>query len=107
VYGKKTDFRDEQFARKLFKSAHKMQLDSLADESANFIGGHDFDADVVFSWYDLFAQKGNAVGLNLLSKVCVLRSSDVLVLANFNLLVFLFQFDLRAEFLTSKTTCLH
>jgi len=63
-----TDFRDKQFAVKLFISAHKMQLNSLADESANFVGRIEFDASVVFSWYDLFAQTGNAVGLNLFSK---------------------------------------
>ena len=86
MYSKGTvDFQKNiTFAVKLFRLADKMQLDSLADETAKFIGGHAFDADVVFSWFDLFARKGNAVGLNLLSKVCVLllrsRSLD-----NFNL----------------------
>jgi hypothetical protein len=66
------DFRDEQFAADLFRSAHKMQLYSLADETANFIGRTKFNASVVFSWYNLFAQFGNAVGVNLFakSKVC-------------------------------------
>jgi hypothetical protein len=75
VYGKVIDFQNIPFAEKLFRLAHVMQLHSLEDESANFIGGHHFNPDGVFSWYDLFAQKGNAVGLNLISKskVCVLK----------------------------------
>jgi hypothetical protein len=80
VYGKGTvDFQKNiPFAEELFRLAHKMQLDSLADEAANFIGRLEFNASVMLSWYDLFAQMGNAVGLNLFSKskVCVLRSCD-------------------------------
>jgi hypothetical protein len=92
VYGKKTDFRDSQFAVKLFYSAHVLQIDSLADESAKFIGRIEFHASVVFSWYDLFAQKGNAVGLNLFSKSKVCVCAELLNLLNSNLLVLFFKF---------------
>jgi hypothetical protein len=66
VYGKVTDFQSIPFAIKLFKLAHEMKLDSLADESENFIGGQEIMADEFFYIYDLFVQLGSKVGCTLL-----------------------------------------
>jgi hypothetical protein len=75
VYGKVTDFQSIPFAIKLFKLAHEMKLDSLANESANFIRGQEFKANEIFDIYDLFVQKDSKVGQSLCSKskVCVLK----------------------------------
>jgi hypothetical protein len=75
VYGKVINFQNIPFAEELFTAAQKMQINSLADESANFIAGHDLNADLIFPWYDLFVQKGSTVGLTLCSKskVCVYK----------------------------------
>jgi hypothetical protein len=68
VYGQVTDFQSVPLAIKLFKLAHKLQLDCLAYASANFIGGHDFKATEIFYIFDLFVQKGNTNGVLLCSK---------------------------------------
>jgi hypothetical protein len=73
VYGKVADFiQGIQTAVKLFKSALEMQLYSLADECANFIGGQEIKAKEIFDIYDLFVQRESIICLAfcLKSKVC-------------------------------------
>lgn len=68
VYGKVKDFKSVPFAMKVFIFAHKMQLSSLENDVAIFIGGHEIKADVIFNIYNVFVQKGNTAGFNLVSK---------------------------------------
>jgi hypothetical protein len=90
VYGKVSNFQSVRFPNKLFVLAHDLELHSLADESANFIGRIEFHPSVVFSWYDLFVRKGSTVGLTLLSKskVSVQESKHIFTVV---CIIYLFQ----------------
>jgi hypothetical protein len=101
VYGKVSNFQSIRYPDKLFVLAHDLELHSLADESANFIGRMQFNASVVFSWYDLFARKGSTVGLTLLSKskVRVQESKHIFTVV---CIIYFFQFGLYAIFTNQK-----
>jgi hypothetical protein len=68
VYGKLRDFKDVPFAVEVFKFAHEMQLDYLANDLIDFIKV-EVKPDKVFATYDFFIKMDSDAGLKVCSKV--------------------------------------
>jgi hypothetical protein len=71
VYGKLTDFKDVSFAVEVFKFAHEMQLDYLANELIKFIRVNVKPSEV-FATYDFFKKMDSSAGLKVCSEVNIL-----------------------------------
>jgi hypothetical protein len=75
VYGKLTDFKDVPFAVQLFKFAHEMQLDYLANDLIKFIRVNVKPGEV-FATFDLFKGLDSSAGLKVCSEVNIFNKTQ-------------------------------
>jgi hypothetical protein len=68
VYGKLLEFRSVPFAVTVFKFAHEMQFDLLANDLIEFIGAK-VKPEEVFTTFDFFRQIDSIAGVKKCSEV--------------------------------------